>query len=136
MSRKVAAGAAAAGMIAASVFIAGPASAHYRAPRITIDVNRHILGDAKRAVFSGRLIGGYPRCEAYATIRLKRIRHGVLRRLRTTTTDAQGRFRFAFNPVRERGNWFTRYAGRDDFGYRKRHSCGADRSRMVWTRHA
>ncbi len=136
MSRKVVAGAAAAGVVAASVFIAGPASAHNRDPRLTIDVARHILGDGKRAVFRGRLMGEHPRCEAYETIRLKRIRHGILRTLRTTTTDAQGEYRFAFNPVRERGKWFTRYPGKDDFGYRKRHSCGAYRSRIVWTRHA
>ena len=136
MSRKVVAGAAAAGVVAASVFIAGPASAHNRYPRLTIDVNRHILGDGKRVVFFGRLIGEHPRCEAYETIRLKRIRHGILRTLRTTITDAQGEYRFAFNPVRERGKWSTRYPGKDDFGYRKRHSCGAHRSRIVWTRHA
>ena len=66
MSRRVVAGVAAAGTIAASILVAGPASAHYGDPRLTIDVNRHILGDGKRVVFFGSLIGEHPRCEAYS----------------------------------------------------------------------
>jgi hypothetical protein len=124
------------GVIAPSIFIADPASAHSDDSRLTLDAADHRIKDVRNFFFFGKVHNQHPGCKADETILLKRVRKGIVRTVRTTVTNSRGEYSFRFDPTRERGKWFTRYRGRVDCGYKNRHSCDADVSRIMRTWHA